>query len=419
MKICEIELRNFRNFTKKKIRFTDEEGRPKQFTVVIGDNGAGKTSVLEAITKCFVPLFRTINSKAVKNCDLKESDIKYQSDWTTVGAEVQINEHKYMLNNKKRKTATTEYDEIINLKEQKQQFSLIKDVFITEKKNEHLPMVLYYGTNRVFNEVPRRGHIREYSIEDALESCFDNTNNFRGFYEWFKREEDIELREQREHNYYKNVPLNAVRDAISSMIPGYKNLRIKLNPSRMVIMNAMGEELRIEQLSGGYKAILAVVSDIAKRLAMANPNSMDPLKGEAIILIDELDLHLHPKWQKTIVDDLKRTFPNCQFIISTHSPFIIQSLQHSELLNLEEDNVSTEPGTFEGWTIEEIQEYKMNVDTKTKRYKELIDAFSNAVDDENEEEVRRLYEELGRMLHPDSTVKKIIDMDMRMVSSND
>ena len=76
------------------------------------------------------------------------------------------------------------------------------------------------------------------------------------------------------------------------------------------------------------------MADIAKRLAIANPQSVNPLEEEAVILIDELDLHLHPKWQKTIVEDLRRTFPKCQFIISTHSPFIIQALAASEIYDI-------------------------------------------------------------------------------------
>ena len=159
----------------------------------------------------------------------------------------------------------------------------------------------------------------------------------------------------------------------------------------MVITNKNNEELRIEQLSGGYKAILAVVSDIAKRLAMANPNMTRPLDGEAVILIDELDLHLHPKWQKTIVEDLKRTFPNCQFIVSTHSPFIIQTLQHCELLSLENDNIPTGNGTYEGWSIEEIQENRMNVEARTMKYKKLITEFSDAVDQEDRQKVLKMY----------------------------
>lgn len=112
----------------------------------------------------------------------------------------------------------------------------------------------------------------------------------------------------------------------------------------MLMTNEEGIDLQIDQMSGGYKAVLSVVADIAKRLSIANPYSKNPLGEEAVILIDELDLHLHPKWQKTIVGDLKRTFPNCQFIITTYSPFIIQALSADELFDISQMQYAVENG---------------------------------------------------------------------------
>lgn len=123
---------------------------------------------------------------------------------------------------------------------------------------------------------------------DSLRNCFDNVNYFRDFYDWFKTEEDIELRGLRENPDYRNPRLDCVRTALERMIPGYSNLRIELNPSRMLLTNNEGIDLQIDQLSGGYKAVLSVVADIAKRLAIANPQSVNPLEEEAVILIDEL-----------------------------------------------------------------------------------------------------------------------------------
>ena len=160
-------------------------------------------------------------------------------------------------------------------------------------------------------------------------------------------EEDIELRGIRENSNYKNPKLNCVRTALERMIKGYSNLRIELAPSRMVMTNSEGVDLQIDQLSGGYKAVLSVIADIAKRLPMANPDSLNPLEEKAVILIDELDLHLHPKWQKEIVADLKRTFPNSQFIVSTHSPFIVQSLDADELFDIETMQYAEE-GNYRG-----------------------------------------------------------------------
>ena len=386
---------------------------------MIGDNGVGKTAILEAITKCFVPVIRTISNEAVKKCDLTNNDIKYNCGWTSIKTKIEIDNKQYYLLNRRRVSSSISINDNMDTKEQKVYSLEAKSTFLKRREEGKLPLILYYGINRVFNEIPKRGHIREYKIDDALKNCFDNSNNFRDFYEWYKTEEDIELRELRENKEYNNIQLNCVRNAISSMIKGYSNLKIKLNPSRMVITNSKNEELRIEQLSGGYKAILSVVSDIAKRLALANPHSINPLNEQAVILIDEIDLHLHPKWQKTIVADLKRTFPNCQFIVSTHSPFIVQSLKQEELINIECNETQEESGSFEGWSIEEIQEYKMNVETKTEKYKRLINDFTDAVDDENLDDVKKLYNELKVMLRPESQERKLIDIDMRMVQGND
>ena len=183
--------------------------------------------------------------------------------------------------------------------------------------------------------------------------------------------------------------------------------------------NAAGIDLQIDQLSGGYKAVLSVTADIAKRLAQANPVSDNPLEEEAVILIDELDLHLHPKWQKSIVEDLKRTFPNCQFIVSTHSPFIIQSLNADELFDISEMKYADEAGSYNGWSIEEIQEAKMGVEARTPKFCNLLQQFTNAVDEEELGNARRLYEQLVRMAHPESYERKVLDMDMEMIAVDD
>lgn len=410
MKLLSIELHNFRNTDFKYVEFVDKNGEARNFTAIIGDNGVGKTSILEAITRGYTPIVRTISKVAVEKCDLSYSDIKNNKEWTAVKLTARLIDKNYTWYNKRRLNAKVDYkseiNDILDIKK-------IKNIYEELYKDNKLPLVLYYGTDRVIRDIPKRGHLKEFKVEDSLKNCFDNVNYFRDFYEWFKTEEDIELREKSDDVTYKNIKLNSVRSAIERMIPGYKNLRIRFNPSRMIITNRLGEDLRIEQLSGGYKAIISMVSDIAKRLSLANPKSENPLEEEAIILIDELDLHLHPKWQKTISSDLKRVFPNCQFIVTTHSPFIIQSLNKDEVINIEKDEYENKnDGSFEGWSIEEIQEYEMGVQTKTDKYKEYIEKFSEAIDNDDSKTAKLIYKQLIHMVHPKSTEKRIIDIDM-------
>ncbi len=413
MRIDFLEMINFRNMKNQRISF---EG--KSFVVLIGDNGSGKTTILEAITKAFVPVLRTVNSAAVKECDLTNSDIKYGTASTAVKIGITLDDEPYVWTNKRRLSSQIPFEAGIDDKEQND-LKMLKKMYAKNVEDKRLPLVLYYGTDRIIREVPRRGHIKTFVVTDALNNCFDNINYFRDFYDWFKTEEDIELRGIREDKAYKNNRLNCVRNAIERMIKGYSNLRIELQPSRMLMTNDEGIDLQIEQLSGGYKAVLSVVADIAKRLSIANPDSVNPLEEEAVILIDELDLHLHPNWQKSIVDDLKRTFPKCQFIISTHSPFIIQSLNAEELFDIREMQFADEKGMYNGWSIDTIQEQIMGVERKTPIYHRLMSEFSDAVDQEEHLLVKQFYEKLIKMVHPDSHERKIIDLDMEMIDSDD
>ncbi|XCP86669.1 AAA family ATPase [Roseburia hominis] len=414
MRIDFLELVNFRNIKTEKISF---EG--KKFVVLIGENGSGKTTFLEAITKAYVPVLRAINGDAVKKCDLTNGDIMCGTSGTAVTIGIELDQEKYVWTNRRRFSSQVPFEEVIEMKEQTNDLKKLKQKYIDCVLQKTLPLVLYYGTDRVIRDIPQRGHIKNFEVTDSLRNCFDNVNYFRDFYDWFKTEEDIELRGLRKCADYHNTRLDCVRSAIERMIKGYHNLRIELSPSRMVLTNDKGIDLQIDQLSGGYKAVLSVVADIAKRLSLANPDSENPLEEEAVILIDELDLHLHPKWQKTIVDDLKRTFPNCQFIISTHSPFIVQALESDELFDMNTMRYADEVGNYNGWSIDAIQEQKMGVERKTVVYNESIRRFSEAIDKEEYDEARELYEKLLKMVHPKSQERKVMDLDMEMIENND
>ena len=126
--------------------------------------------------------------------------------------------------------------------------------------------------------------------------------------------------------------LEAVRRALQSFLPEFENLRVRRNPLRREV-EKNGKLLTVNQLSDGEKCLIAMVGDLARRMAIANPERSEPLEGEGIILIDEIDLHLHPKWQRMIVPRLQEVFPKCQFIISTHSPHVITHV-HPESLYL-------------------------------------------------------------------------------------
>ena len=205
-----------------------------------------------------------------------------------------------------------------------------------------LPIMAFYDTDRAVFDPPQRrtGFRTEFPRYEALQGALSARTDFRDFFEWFHAKEDEELREQKEHQDFDHRlnDLEAVRKAIEAMLPGMSNPRIKLSPLRFVVSvqpdDGGPEELSINQLSGGYRIMLALAADLARRMAQGNPHLSDPLQSEAVVLIDEIELHLHPSWQQRILADLTRTFPNTQFIVSTHSPQVLTTVKPEHVVEL-------------------------------------------------------------------------------------
>ena len=209
-----------------------------------------------------------------------------------------------------------------------------------------LPIVAFYDTDRAVFDAPlrRRGFKTEFPRYAALEGALAPRTNFREFFKWFYAMENEELREKNECRDwdYQLTELNAVRKAITGMVDGISSPRTKLRPLRFVVSmeSEAGnqKELELDQLSGGYRMVLALAADLARRMAQGNPHLDDPLESEAVVLIDEVDLHLHPKWQQRILVDLRRTFPNTQFIVSTHSPQVLTTVHPKHVIHLHRKN---------------------------------------------------------------------------------
>ena len=209
-----------------------------------------------------------------------------------------------------------------------------------------LPIFAFYDTDRViFDRTERWPDIKkELARYNAFEGALSSRTNFQGLFEWFYRKENEELREQRARRDfgYRLADLSSVRHAISSMLDDVSDPHMEMDPPRFMVSIGTGpdsEKLALDQLSGGYRAVLALTADLAWRMAQGNPHLDDPLESDAIVLIDEVDLHLHPSWQQRILNDLARTFQNAQFVVSTHSPQVLTTVRPEHIVELhrEED----------------------------------------------------------------------------------
>jgi predicted ATP-binding protein involved in virulence len=177
----------------------------------------------------------------------------------------------------------------------------------------------------------------------------------------------------------EDTQLSAVRKSLEKVLPNFTDFSVRRNPLRMEVIKE-GKKLIINQLSDGEKCLIALVGDLARRMVIANPTRNNPLEGNGIVLIDEIDLHLHPKWQRNIIPRLTKVFPNCQFIISTHSPHVINHVQPENIFLLDqtpEGIVASHPSKSYGNNANRILEDLMGLETTLPDdiFKELRDIY--------------------------------------------
>lgn len=328
MFIKELEINNFRS----KKYLTLELG--KRLTLLVGENGSGKTTVLDAISIGLSAILFYLPD--VKGITIKRSDIRETKEGKAPYARVKLVSDNGMewdrtLRRDKSERTTDNIPNGVGM-------TLIKRYVdneilnpLNENRQFQLPLYVYYGVSRALVALPekQRKISKERQRLEALQNSLNSVSRFSNSYRWFYEKENEEQRKQKELRSfdYKLPELEAVRKAIVAVFPDVADPHITLNPFRFVVrMN--DTILDVEQLSDGYKTLLSLVIDLASRMAMANPDMDNPLNTKALVLIDEVDLHLHPEWQRRVVGDLLRTFPQTQFVFTTHSPYIIESVNN-------------------------------------------------------------------------------------------
>jgi len=352
MKLEKMRLLNFRCFADIEINFDP------RLTIFIGGNGSGKTAILDAVALGFGRYLTKL--PGVKGLASKETDLRivtkerkapfFYAKWNATNS---TNAQQAIVWQGMRLRDSTVTRKVVleklpsDLQESLSDRTHNLDEFTgrlilasLDDSDFYLPVIAYYGTNRAIrDEVKRRhGFKKEFPRFQALAGSLDPDSHFRSAFEWFNGMEDLERRQQvsRRNFDYRIPELEFVRQAITRMLGnGFSSPRTETGPLRFVIDRVVEDghtqTLRISQLSDGYRIMLGVVMDFARRLAQANPqtetNHVNPLDTPGIILIDEIDLHLHPSWQQHVVRDLMQTFPKTQFILTTHSPQVLSTVR--------------------------------------------------------------------------------------------
>lgn len=442
MEIKKLTLNNLGRFESLEVDFAPTEDNQSNVTVFIGNNGAGKTSILDALATSlswFVARLRTEKGSGhaidelyiIDNAPAASITLQLSDDIQT-DSEAAFLSYQWTLVKARKGRKSDKSSNLSHL-------SKLVDNYrqqLTDNDSASLPLIAYYPVERSVLDIPlkiRNKH--NFDQIDGYDSALNQGVDFRRFFEWFREREDIENEEQSRRssrvitdhiedfakiedilvdynkkleklktnntnvlnetnkNFEKIITiiktlesshqdkqLNAVRTAITAFMPNLSNIRVQRKPRLHMAVDKNGKSLNVMQLSQGEKSLMALVGDIARRLAMMNPELDNPLHGDGIILIDEVDMHLHPSWQRNLVQRFTDTFPNCQIVLSTHSPLVISDQKDILVYLLNDGEIIALPPLY-GEDVNTVLLEVMDTDIRDHDINEKLGKLLDAIQD--------------------------------------
>lgn len=332
MKIKTLRLYDFRGVHRLELNL---EGKS---TILFGINGVGKSTILAAVNLLYASVLnRIVKQRFKQNISLELSDIKYgkasariEADFVFENDSAPFPFYREITYENRRKHGAAQLDRLTEEFEKRYVGSIAVDEENTIRRETppfNLPLFVNYGVNRlVLKTRLNKGKEASFGQYSAYERSIENRIDFDKLFEWFLEQEIFESQMKKRRPDFCGRSLTAVKKAMLAMLDGYHDIHLDAKPYSMRIVRE-NEELDLLQLSDGEKCTLALFGDIARRLALANPSLDDPLMGTGVVLIDEVELHMHPSWQRKVIPVLKRTFPAIQWIITTHSPQVLGEVE--------------------------------------------------------------------------------------------
>ncbi|WP_295391440.1 AAA family ATPase [uncultured Thiodictyon sp.] len=393
MRIDRLSVCNFKGFESREFMFHPE------FNLIVGTNGTGKTSALDALSVAVGSWFlgvRGTDSRHIRGSEVLLGDFEHEEigddgerhvgvQWERVYP-CEVKAHGWVQGqeiNWSRSLNTpngrTTYGEATDIK----RIATEADQAIREGKDIPLPLISYYGTGRLWQE-PRDAFLVSDPMKVAAKEDQSRLSGYLNSVDprlsvtqltrWIARQSWMAYQQQN-----RVTPVfRAVKEAMVSCIEDAQDLYFDANLGEVVVAISGGTQ-PFSNLSDGQRCMLAMVGDIAQKASKLNPQLGSKVleQTQGVVLIDELDLHLHPRWQRRVIEDLRRTFPRLQFICTTHSPFLIQSLRSGEELIMLDGQPTAELANL---SIDEIAEGIQGVANPevSQRYEEmkgLVDSF--------------------------------------------
>ncbi|MGF6354091.1 putative ATP-binding protein involved in virulence [Paenibacillus sp. 4624] len=356
--------------------------------IICGPNGIGKSTILECISQFFT---------ARPNEFLKK-----KADHDSGFAEL-----------------TTDTSEVFRLKRTNFHPNETAGMQLGSGGTEYAQYVIYIKTSRSFDYIPLKA-VGSDSITDPRNailsgmSATDAKNWFVNRYLWSAHPDSIT--EAQRHN------LEIAKNVFSATDSNITFSRVKAGTYDILLNQNDGTEIYYEYLSSGYKSLIYIFLGLIKEIEHRFSNDNLIIEDfDGVILIDELDLHLHPQWQSSVLTVLSALFPKAQFITTTHSAHVIQSAESNQIITLGRKKTGevytrelpTNLFGYKGWTVEEILTDVMGLEeTRSPLFVEAMERFELALDKENFKDAQNAYNTLNEMLHPGNTLKKLLKIQL-------
>ena len=412
MKLKKIRIINYRCFKDANIDFDEHT------TLIVGKNGAGKTAILYAVAVAVSTFLLGIDGGVGRS--ILKDDARYEFhdlDGTvdpqhqfpvsieSIGDCLDNHDVKWVrsLNSESGNTTVKEARELTNISKEAQKRIMTGD------KSLILPLISYYGTGRLYAQKKEKKNIKsltEFKRQVGYVDCMAAESNEKLMLNWFQIQTLKSLQEQqRTGKVEKSLLLKTVEKAICKCferISGSKNASIifDLDTHRLVLNfeSADGslQKFAMDEMSDGYKNTLSMIGDIAYRMAVLNPMLGDKVLEETsgVIVIDEIDLHLHPQWQQTIISDLNTIFPKIQFIVSSHAPAVINSVAKEQIRILDNGEIYMPAAQTYGRDANSILREVMNVSERPMDIKQRMNLFYSYMDENNYQEADKVLTEI-------------------------
>lgn len=393
--------------------------------LIVGVNGVGKTTALDVLRICFSRVLPGLTTSRAKAMSFERSDIRLGFPFLNAIAHFEVGQQEYLFERREWRETVVEDDEenltklrreIIEterlrerprklLRELATPQSLVDSDFYSPDKaalqsaisKAEPPLAIFYSTNRsVITATQSKGKSVGGQAAAYAEALLPRSWNIEQFADWIRAQEA--MAEERE-NARRHVA--AMKAAATRFLPGCTDLSAGKKKGDSLTVTKGGLNLDVRQLSDGERGVLGVALDLARRLSQVRPESDDPLgDGQAVVLIDEIDLHLHPKWQRQIIRNLETTFPRCQFIATTHSPQVIGEVPSDRIQIIANGQVYSPTHSF-GVDSSRVLEEIMDAPPRSHEVQGLLDKLSKSVAAKKLDDAATLVSKLAATLGQD------------------